>query len=166
MPTATAPRALKALSPAQLEFFHDNGYLPYGRVLSDEQLAGLRGRTDDIAEGRAAHVPPRYVQFESGFQAPEENSSMQRGARPLADGDGEAGTPRLDAVRKLQMICYFDELFEATAKSAPIVDVIEDLMASPDIKLYTDQLLMKPRYNGTPIQWHQVRTLLYMSCAA
>ena len=54
---------------------------------------------------------------------------------------------------------YFDELFEATAKSAPIVDVIEDLMASPDIKLYTDQLLMKPRYNGTPIQWHQVSTL-------
>jgi phytanoyl-CoA hydroxylase len=32
--------------------------------------------------------------------------------------------------------------------------VIEDLIG-PNIKLYTDQLMMKPRFNGTVTDWHQ-----------
>ena len=51
-------------------------------------------------------------------------------------------------------LCYFDPLFEAVARKAAIVDVIEDLLG-PNIKLYCDQLMMKARYHGTVTDWHQ-----------
>ena len=125
------------LTTDQKMFFEENGYLPYRRVLSDEELEALRQRTMDIAEGQAAHVPSRYIQLETAFQ----------------DGK-DTTTPRIDAIRKMTQLCYFDDLFQAAAKKSEIVDVIEDLLG-PNIKLYTDQLMMKPRYNGTVTDWHQ-----------
>ena len=49
-----------ALSEDQRDFFADNGYLPYGRVLDDAEVEGLRQRSEEIARGRVEHVPPRF----------------------------------------------------------------------------------------------------------
>ena len=54
----------------------------------------------------------------------------------------------------MTQLCYFDDEFERVARKPEIVDVIEDLLG-PNIKLYTDQLMMKPRFNGTVTDWHQ-----------
>ena len=124
-----------ALTADQKSFFDMYGYLPYQRVLSDEELAALRQRTVDIIEGKMTHVPPRYIQLEAAFRNDE-------------------NTPQMDTVRKMTHLCYFDPLFQAVAKKPEIVDVIEDLLG-PNIKLYTDQLMMKPRFNGTVTDWHQ-----------
>ena len=123
-----------ALTTDQKEFFQEYGYLPYTRVLSDEELEGLRQRSEDIAEDRTTHVPSRYIQLEAAFR--------------------DDATPRIDTVRKMTQLCYFDDLFQAVAKKPEIVDAIEDLLG-PNIKFYTDQLMMKPRYNGTVTDWHQ-----------
>jgi ectoine hydroxylase-related dioxygenase (phytanoyl-CoA dioxygenase family) len=125
------------INTAQKTFFQENGYLPYGRVLTDAEVALLRQRCEDIACGRMDHVPPRYIQSEAAFS-----------------GSSAAGSERLDQIRKMTHLCYFDELFENTARKAEIVDVIEALLG-PNIKLYCDQLMMKPRYNGTVTGWHQ-----------
>lgn len=125
-----------ALSTEQKRHFADNGYLSYERVLTDAEVEALRQRCEDIAYGRVDHVPERYVQLEVAF----------RGEDPEGD--------RLDQVRKMTHLCYFDELFAATARKTEIVDVIEDLLG-PNIKLYCDQLMMKPRFNGTVTDWHQ-----------
>ncbi len=125
------------LTAEQKQFFDENGYLPYGRVLSDEEVQALCQRSEDIAAGRLTHVPARYIQFEAAFR------------------DGKQTTePRIDMIRKMTYLCYHDDLFEAVAKKAAIVDVIEQLLGS-NIKLYTDQLMMKPRFNGTVTDWHQ-----------
>lgn len=126
-----------ALTTEQKTFFEENGYLRYKQVLSDEELNALRQRSEDIAEGRVPQIDPRYIQFEEAFR----------------DGDNRPGS-RLDKVRKLVYLCYQDDLFEAVVKKAEIVDVIEDLMG-PNIKFYADQLMMKPRLNGTVTDWHQ-----------
>ena len=126
-----------ALTTGQKTFFQENGYLPYERVLSDQEVGALRHRSEDIAYGRVNHVPLRYVQLEAAFR----------------DKD-DASADRLDHVRKMTHLCYFDDLFEAAARKAHIVDVIEDLLG-PNIKLYCDQLMMKPRFNGTVTEWHQ-----------
>lgn len=126
-----------ALSVEQKEFFWENGYLPYHRILSDEDLAALRHRCEDIISGKVNHVPPRYIQFEAQFR----------------DGLPDDVEP-LDAVRKMTQLCYFDDEFERIARKPEIVDVIEDLLG-PNIKLYTDQLMMKPRFHGTVTHWHQ-----------
>ncbi len=52
----------------QKAFFQKYGYLPYKRMLSDEELEVLCQRSEDIAEGRLTHLPPRYIQLEAAFQ--------------------------------------------------------------------------------------------------
>lgn len=126
-----------SLTQAQKLHFEQQGYLPYGRGLSDAELEALRQRSEQIARGGADHVPPRYIQLEAAFRQAE-----------------DAGLDRLDQVRKMTHLCYFDSLFEAVARKAAIVDVIEDLLG-PNIKLYCDQLMMKARYYGTVTDWHQ-----------
>ena len=135
------PSSLKGLSAEQSAFFHSQGYLKYDRpVISDELLNALRQRSEDIAERRLTHVPDRYIQFEAQF----------RGEQGLPEG-----TSRIDGIRKMTQLAYFDEVFEAVCRSPAILDVIEDLLGTPDIKLYTDQLMMKPRYHGTVTDLHQ-----------
>jgi ectoine hydroxylase-related dioxygenase (phytanoyl-CoA dioxygenase family) len=127
-----------ALTAEQKAFFKENGYLAYDkRILSDEEIAALRARSEDIVYGRMNHVPPRYVQLEAAFR----------------ENNGTTADP-LDQVRKMTHLCYFDPLFESVAKKPEIVDVIEELIG-PNIKLYCDQLMMKPRFNGTVTHWHQ-----------
>ncbi|MSP14106.1 MAG: phytanoyl-CoA dioxygenase family protein [Chloroflexi bacterium] len=127
-----------ALTTEQKAFFEERGYLPYKRVLSDEELEVLRQRSVDIATGKVNHVPPRFIQHEKAFQ-----NGIPTGVDPL------------DTVRKMTQLCYFDDAFQAIAKKAEILDAVEELLGSPNIKLYTDQLMMKPRFHGTVTDWHQ-----------
>ena len=126
-----------ALTSAQKTHFEDKGYLPFDRVLSDDELEALRRRSEEIARGQADHVPADYIQLEAAF----------------SEGDGAEVDP-LDQVRKMTHLCYFDPLFEAVARKEAIVDVIEELLG-PNIKLYCDQLMMKARHHGTVTDWHQ-----------
>ena len=132
------------LAAEQKRFFEEYGYLKYDRkVLTDEELEAVRQRSEDIARGTANHVPPRFIQLEEKFRE--------------ADDDPEANDDpmdRLDQVRKMTKLSYFDELFAATVRKPEIVDVIEELLG-PNIKLYTEQLMMKPRFHGTVTDWHQ-----------
>lgn len=126
------------LTAEQKAFFEENGYLAYDkRVLTDEEIEALRQRSEEIVYGRVNHVPPRFVQLEAAFSNGQNSD-----------------TDRLDQVRKMTHLCYFDSLFESIARKPEIVDVIEDLIG-PNIKLYCDQLMMKPRFNGTVTGWHQ-----------
>ena len=118
-------------------------------MLSDEQLAALRQRSEDIAELRVDHVPERYIQFEAAFRGESE------AFRVYGEPNLPEGTSRLDGVRKMTQLAYFDPVFEQCVKTPAIVDAIQDLLACEDIKLYTDQLMMKPRFNGTVTDWHQ-----------
>ena len=126
-----------ALTTEQKHSFQDKGYLAYTRVLSDDELDVLRRRSEEIISGKRTHVPPRFIQFEAKFR-----DGIPDGVEPL------------DTVRKMTQLCYFDDEFEKIARKPEIVDVIEDLLG-PNLKLYTDQLMMKPRFHGTVTDWHQ-----------
>ena len=89
------------LTDEQKEYFWQNGYLPYHRILSDEDLDVVRRRSEDIISGKVKHVPPRYIQFEAQFR----------------DGLPDDVEP-LDAVRKMTQLCYFDDEFERVAPQA------------------------------------------------
>jgi hypothetical protein len=141
-------RAEMVLTAEQRKFFEDYGYLKYDKkVLADQELEAVRQRSKDIATGKVSHVPSRFIQLEAKFR--EEDDSMMNFKHQPAPEERE-----FDQVRKLTHLSQFDELFEATAKKPEIVDVIEELLG-PNIKLYTEQLMMKPRFNGTVTNWHQ-----------
>jgi ectoine hydroxylase-related dioxygenase (phytanoyl-CoA dioxygenase family) len=36
-----------------------------------------------------------------------------------------------------------------------LLNILETLLGTPDIKLYSDQVLMKPPFHGSPVSWHQ-----------
>ena len=122
------------------EFFEKYGYLKYKQVLSDDELSTAQKRSEDIALGNLTHVPERFIQLEAEFRDKDVTDEK---------------TIRLDKVRKMTHLAYFDDVIKSIAKNPKIVDVVEALMGTPNIKLYTDQLMMKPRFHGTVTGWHQ-----------
>ena len=121
-------------------FFNKYGYLKYKQVLTEDELAEAQQRSEDIALGNLTHVPERFIQLEKEFRDKDVTDEK---------------TIRLDQVRKMTHLAYFDDVIESIAKNPKIVDVIESLLGTPNIKLYTDQLMMKPRFHGTVTGWHQ-----------
>ena len=65
----------------------------------------------------------------------------------------------VDSVRKLAHIAFHDSIFEAHARRPAILDVVEALLDTPDLKLYQDQLFMKPARVGSRQKVHQDQPL-------
>ena len=63
------------------------------------------------------------------------------------------------SVRKLAHLAFHDSVFERHARRPAILDVIEALMGTPDLKLYQDQLFMKPAIVGSRQSVHQDQPL-------
>lgn len=156
------------LTAEQRTFFEDYGYLKYEKsVLNDQELEDVRQRSKDIATGELTHVPSQFIQLEEVFResAPDGHSDSKKDDGMMDGGMMDGGMMKdvyqpspekrdFDQVRKMTHLSEFDELFDATVRKPEIVDVIEELMG-PNIKLYAEQLMMKPRFNGTVTHWHQ-----------
>ncbi len=52
------------LTPEQVTFFDENGYLLLGKLFTEEELERLRERAEWIASGQAEHVPEQCLQVE------------------------------------------------------------------------------------------------------
>jgi len=126
-----------ALTQEQKEQFWSEGYLAYGNVLSAAEIAALTQRCEEIATGERTHLPETFIQVEPA----------------ITQGKATADS-RFNSIRKMTDLAYHDDVYRAVATKPAIVDVIDDLIG-PDIKLYTDQLMMKPPGVGSAAGWHQ-----------
>ncbi len=135
---AVAEPRLRRLSPEQVDQFHINGYLAVHNLLTPTEVADLAERADLIAAGTADHVPETSIQLERVFR---------EGEREVED--------QVLSVRKLFNLAVYDDLLWGHVTNPKIVDVIADLMGTDDIKLYGDQLFMKPPEVGAAQDWHQ-----------
>jgi ectoine hydroxylase-related dioxygenase (phytanoyl-CoA dioxygenase family) len=59
-----------------------------------------------------------------------------------------------DSLRKMNHLAFHDDVFQAHARNPKVLDVIEALLG-PDLKLYQDQILMKPPKVGSRLRYHQ-----------
>jgi ectoine hydroxylase-related dioxygenase (phytanoyl-CoA dioxygenase family) len=126
------------LTPAQVTFFEENGYLVVGKILTDQQLETLRARADWIASGEdVPHIPAQYRQTEPR----------------VARGELVADNSML-ALRKMWHLAWYDDVMATHARSAQITERIAALLG-PDLKLYQDQLFMKPPRVGSRQPYHQ-----------
>ncbi len=125
------------LTEEQKKDFEENGYLVIRNLLTQEVVGTVRQRADLIAAGEAPHVPQQWIQEEPAIRRGEVVANSKR-----------------DAVRKLWCLVPYDEVMRAHATNPKIVDVIVDLLG-PDIKLYGDQLFMKPPVHGSRKEYHQ-----------
>ena len=129
------------LSQAQIEQFREDGVLVVEGLLNEEEVGVLRERAEWVARGEASHIRDQHMQVEPA----------------VAAGEAEAVSPA-GSLRKLMHLAFVDEVFEAHARNPGILDCIEGLLG-PDIKLYQDQLFMKPARIGSRQPYHQDQPL-------
>ncbi len=123
------------LTQEQIDSFHAQGYLSYGRVLDDKELELLRREYD-----RA---------FEEASQSGE--------YRNLAVSDSVDEQMKSSASKKMLQIMQLGERnmhFCRLWYHKTILDIVQDLIG-PNIQLLHDQALSKPARTGGAVFWHQ-----------
>jgi ectoine hydroxylase-related dioxygenase (phytanoyl-CoA dioxygenase family) len=126
------------LTPSQVEAFREDGYLIVENVLSADELAAMRQRADEIAQG-----------------ALPEGSRIRRQVEPAVERGETATDSYRDSLRKMTGLALGgDDVFVAHALRPRIVALIQALLG-PDLTLYQDQLFMKAPRVGSRQPYHQ-----------
>lgn len=124
------------LTAEQKEQFERDGFLVYGPIIDTEELATVRARIDAIADGETG-VPESQVRLEQDYI------------------DGKLpGVRRRDAVWQMLGLANYDDVIGRLVRHSRILDAVAELLG-PDIKYYSDQVLMKPARHGSAVNWHQ-----------
>ena len=125
------------ISKEQVDQFWTDGFLIVEDLLNPDEIATLREHADWIARGEAPHVAENLLQVEP----------------QVVEGMVQAET-YAKSLRKMSHLAFYDSVFEAHARNPKILDIIESLLGS-DLKLYQDQLFMKPPKIGSRQRYHQ-----------
>jgi ectoine hydroxylase-related dioxygenase (phytanoyl-CoA dioxygenase family) len=128
---------------AQREFFEKNGYLVVDQLLDAAALAELRAMVDGVLDGT---VKPQAI---GGAPASDE---FQLQMEPAVAND--PAVPRRDKIRVAFHLCHNHPFFWGHVTRPEILNVVSNLMG-PDLKLYTDQLFVKPAHHGSEVGFHQ-----------
>ncbi|MCA1595520.1 MAG: phytanoyl-CoA dioxygenase family protein [Chloroflexi bacterium] len=125
-----------ALTEQQKNAFWTDGFVAVHNVLTPEEVAALRLRTEQIIRGEVP-FPAKYLELE-----PALTEEQKRTIDPV------------NQVRKLWQLTRYDPVFQEYARHPRIVEVAVDLLG-PDVKLYVDQMLLKPPFHGSAKPYHQ-----------
>ena len=129
------------LSKRQVEQFAEDGVLVVRNLLSAVELETLRDRIAQVVSGEA-----------------EVYRERQQVEPLVASGKLEADSYAA-SLRKMSHMAFADGVFESHARNSVILDCIEALLGVEDIKLYQDQLFMKPPRVGSRQAYHQDQPL-------
>jgi len=133
------------ITDAQWSSFEQNGYLNLGKVLSDEDLAALQTRIDDIMLGRADVDYDRFLMqldSETGeyADAPEQTRGFKKSTL---------------AYRKIQNLEH-DPVFSAYVNRPEFQDVCARAYGDETpIACFRAMFMNKPVMQGTKLPWHQ-----------
>ena len=125
-----------AISTELKSRFDINGFINFGRVLDDDELAAIRERIDAIGDG-TVQAPEKCVRFQQG----------------LAWGPGTS-LRRRDAVWQLLGLGKHDDVFRSICQKPLIHQILETLLGEP-AQYWSDQVIMKPANHGGVVPWHQ-----------
>jgi phytanoyl-CoA hydroxylase len=115
------------LTPEQIRSFRDNGFLNYGRVLTDSQLADLRTALDRVLAGQSADKAEQVGNLSGGGQV----------------------------VTQVVNIWEAEPAFREHLFNREIVPLIAQLMDTDTVRVWHDQIQIKPPRIGGPTIWHQ-----------
>ncbi|HVF09649.1 MAG TPA: phytanoyl-CoA dioxygenase family protein [Abditibacteriaceae bacterium] len=131
------------LTQEQLDFFSENGYLPYGKILNDDEVETLRAEYDRT--------------FEDAFASGGFNNLSVKAGTDLQDRQ-TAPSQMLQIMQMCERNLHFRRLLYETR----IRDIVQ-VLSGPNSRLFHDQALFKPARTGGPITWHQDNA--YWKCA-
>ena len=119
------------LSPQQIAFYHENGYITVEDVLSPDELAALQRVTDEFVE-RSRSITTHDAIFDL-----EPNHSAE--------------SPRL---RRIKSPILHHEVYDQTLRNAAILDIVEQLIGA-GVRSNGNKLNMKEPDHGSAVEWHQ-----------
>lgn len=125
----------------QVAQFRKDGFLIVRGLLTKVDVSTLKEHIAVVASGAAGVDPAR----------------LQKEPR-VVQGEAEPAS-RADSYRKMSHLAFEDQVFRSHALNDRILDCIEALLGDPDIKLYQDQLFMKPPRIGSRQSYHQDQPL-------
>ena len=117
------------LTDQQVAFFRENGFLNYGRVLHDAQVAELREALERVVRDQAA-------------AAPEAKRNL------LGEGSQQV-------VTQIVNIWEAEPAFRRHLYNPVIVPMVAQLMGTDTVRVWHDQVQIKPPAIGGPTHWHQ-----------
>lgn len=129
---------MQTLTQEEFDRFHDDGYLRFRRVVSDEQVEQMRAALDRvIAEEREREddkgLPP---EFRYGHDRKGEDRSRAR------------------AIHQYVNIWKVCPEYQETIHNPTITSAIRDLMQAPRIRLWHDQVISKPPGDNAHFSCH------------
>jgi len=124
------------LTPMQVAFFKENGFLAVPDVVPAARVAAMRTRIEELCERWESEEARRLgVQQEAEAGAP----IAERSSR---------------TVRKLSFLARHELIFGEHARDPVLLDIVEDLIGSP-LALYADEAFLKPPFHGSEKLPHQ-----------
>ncbi len=129
------------LSSAQVEGFARDGVIVVRDLVTPAEIETLKERIDWVISGES-HIPEERLQIE-----------------PLVGAGQLQADSYAESLRKMSHVAFVDEVFEAHARNDRVLDCIEALLEVRDIRLYQDQLFMKPPKIGSRQAYHQDQPL-------
>ncbi len=123
--------ALKVLTPAQRDFYEENGYLHLDGFIGQDWLDRLH------------EVTGRFIERSRSMSASDQLFDLEP--------DHRADSPRL---RRITHPVEHDPVYEEFGLRGPIVDIAEDLLG-PDVKFHHSKLNFKWARGGEEVKWHQ-----------
>ncbi len=126
-----ADRNACELSPEQVAFFHENGYCRGPRVLDDHQIAVLRESLEQMRLGKNPRMNELYEVDQAYRDAPEKAVFHFLGAWMIDEG-------------------FHDILFHPK-----IMVPVSQLLDTPQVRMWHDQVFYKPPRHPGVVAWHQ-----------
>src|SRR5688572_21952383 len=135
------------ITAEQWRFYEEKGYLKLGKLLSDEELEGLRTRIDDIMLGKAkVDYSKVLMQLDSETGNYEDAGAMTKGHKGATLG-----------YRKIQEL-EFDNLFLQYMQRPIFKEICDhEYGANVPIAAFRAMFMNKPARKGTFLPWHQDR---------
>ena len=115
------------LTPKQVQSFRDNGFLNYGPVLTETQVADLREALDRVIAGKSADKAEQIANLSGGDQV----------------------------VTQVVNIWEAEPAFRRHLSNAAILPLVAQLMDTETVRVWHDQIQIKPPRIGGPTIWHQ-----------
>lgn len=130
------------ITQQQIDFFDENGYLRYGRVLDMAEVEALRAGLDRVIAIEEAGGDESEIEFKYGHR---------RGA-PMG-ADDEAYQPR----HIVQYVNMFkrEPMYERLLHHPVIAGVACALLDTPRVRLWHDQIISKPPEENRHFHFHQ-----------
>ena len=122
------------INPAQLDFYHENGYLLVKGLLTPEEAAAFRQESHTLIE--------------------------RLSTRKNIDGTWNSVRNAMATAEQTKILHCHDTQFYSAAFSRLLVDerltgVAADLLNSPNVQLHHNKLFIKPPEKGSPFPMHQ-----------